>query len=238
MLLLLSGILLGGVIGLTGIGAGSLALPWLLWLGLPLEVALGTALLASSLVKVYGLYEYGSRGLVDWGVVRGMWLGSLPVVVLLGLFALGSVGGLLWVVGVMVLLTGLLVLLRGSVYRGGGVDRDSWLGLGGGVIGASMVLTSVGAGVLSTMWLLWTKPSLRGMRLVGTELAHAVPVAGVAGLFYASRGLVSWEVLSFLLSGMLVGMWISTRYMSFLKTIWIQRAVAILLIALGIKMAV
>lgn len=237
MWLMLSGVVLGVVIGVTGMGAGSLALPWLLWLGLPLEVAVGTALLSSSLVKVYGMLGYARRGLVDWGVVLRMWVGSLSAVLLLGIFAVGvlKLGWLLSLAGGLIMVTGLLVLLRGKVGEGLS-DRDNLLSMGGLAIGSSMVLTSIGAGVLSTMWLLWTKPSLRGSKLVGTELAHAVPVAGLASLFYASRGSVSYDVLVWLLLGMLLGMWLSLRYLPIWRPGWIQRVVAMLLIAIGIKM--
>lgn len=230
------------IIGLTGIGAGSLMLPVLTLLGVPIPVAIGTALSSAFVSKWFGLFWHIRHRTVDWRSVRQMLLGSMPVVCLLGLINVSKINGqyLKVGIGILVIIVGMLILIDfrhviKSKCRG---VINYYLTAGGGVIGMTMCLTSVGAGVLSTLVLTILKPELKGSKLVGTEVAHAVPVAGLAGLFYASNGAVDYHLLMMMLLGTIPGMLIGSKLCLKLPTAKIQKTVGMVLLIMGVKMVI
>lgn len=248
-----AGALVGWLVGLTGVGGGSLMTPALIFLfHFNPTVAVGTDLIFAALTKLFGVWLHGQRGAVDWQLVRWLGLGSLPAAALT-LLALG--GGhpaeLALVVtkalGITLILTALAVLLRHYLLALGRrrADPDSahsvalrpWLTVVTGVmLGVLVTLTSVGAGALCAVILLFLYPwRLTPARLVGTDLAHAVPLTLVAGSGHLLLGNVNFAVLGYLLLGSLPGIycgsWLSARISAGL----LRTALACVLLLVGLK---
>jgi uncharacterized membrane protein YfcA len=234
VLLVLAGLLVGIVIGLTGVGSGSLMTPILvLLLGQPPAAAVGTDLVFSAATKLLatGSFAYSRR--VDWGIVWRLTVGSVPAsgAVVIWLWSTrqrpGFLDAALLRYLAIILGLGALVLLLQVPLRGLGLRLTTgWLKrhetyaslltvltvLAGGVLGATVALTSVGAGALGVVILLCLYPlRLSPDRLVATDIAQAVPVTLVAATGHAALGHVDLHVLGSLLLGSIPGVFIASR---------------------------
>ncbi|MBI1397827.1 MAG: TSUP family transporter [Betaproteobacteria bacterium] len=220
----LSGLLVGVVVGLTGVGGGSLMTPLLVTLfGVPPATAIGTDLLYAGITKGVGSAFQGWQRRVDWRVTGLLVAGSLPASVLSAAFlsrlSLESGGGarfLTTALAAALLLTALVLPLRGRLARAtsvaaGGHRLRPGLRLGiatvavGVLLGVFVTLTSVGAGALGTLALCFLYPRLPTNEVIGTELAHAVPLTLVAGAGHAIFGVVDYGLLASLLLGSVPG---------------------------------
>ena len=217
----IAGVLVGMLVGLTGVGGGSLMTPVLvLAFGFHPATAVGTDLLYASATKLVGTGVHGWRGTVDWRIVRRLATGSLPATVAtiallnLGNAHSGQVDRIITIVlGAALILTGIGTLFRHRIVtwlsaRVGevGEKRTSELTvLLGAALGLLVTLTSVGAGALGMTALLVLYPKLPIARLVGTDIAHAVPLTLVAGLGHLMLGTVDGSLLVSLLIGSVPG---------------------------------
>lgn len=227
----IAGVLVGLLVGMTGVGGGSLMTPILvLVFSFHPATAVGTDLLYASATKLVGTGVHGWRGTVDWKVVRRLATGSLPATLLtLALLSAAKtraedVGGVITeLLGVALVLTGLLTLFRKRIVErlSGTFERYDdrrimWLTIALGVLlGALVTLTSVGAGALGMTALLVLYPGFPVARLVGSDIAHAVPLTLIAGLGHLALGSVDLGLLLSLLigsvPGIIVGSLIATR---------------------------
>ena len=210
-------LIVGLLVGLTGVGAGALMTPILIGgFGVAVPVAIATDLLFATVTKVVGVVIHGRAGQVDWKVSRALWLGSIPGVIIGSLFLVGLVTAgasewLTWLIVVFVAITAYTLIRRAVVTekQTGPVSEapPRWLApVGGAGIGLGVSLTSVGAGVLGMALLVRMSPDgTPPQRLVATDLLHAVPIALIAGLGYAYSGFVDWALLVTLLIGSLPG---------------------------------
>lgn len=220
----LVGFLAGAMIGATGVGAGSLMTPLLAGaFGLPLPLAIGTDLWFAALTKAGGAVAHARQGHVEWRVAGLLLAGSMPAALatLLVMHATGigrhrpaALGAAL---GVALLLTALIVVARGrwiALARRVAVPRPA-AGVAtvllGVALGVLVTLSSVGAGAIGATVVLFLHPHLSGRRLVGTDIAHAVPLTLVAGIGHATLGNVDWGLLAMLLLGSLPGIWLGSR---------------------------
>ena len=229
-----AGLLVGAIVGVTGVGGGALMTPILVLLfGVAPTTAVGTDLLYASITKMAGTAVHQRAGTVDWQVVRRLALGSLPAAALtLAWMHVSHVGqmraGLItFTLGLALIVTALGILFKepihalGTRFRLGDSARfkamQPWLTVAAGVLlGAMVTLTSVGAGALGTAMLVYLYPlRLTAGRLVGTDIAHAIPLTLVAGLGHLAVGNVDLGLMLNLLAGsipgVLIGSWISTR---------------------------
>lgn len=215
----LAGALTGFVVGMTGVGGGALMTPiLLLFFGVAPTTAIATDLWFAATTKVVGAWIHQDAGQVDWQVVRRMWAGSLPMALLIvvGVSFGGSVLKVSWLteaIGAVVLMTavGLLLAPRlAALARGRRLDKPAKFKaaqpvltvIAGATLGVCVALTSVGAGALGSVMLLYLYPlRMTPHRLVATDLVHAIPLAGVAGFGYLFAGLVDWPMLLSLLAG-------------------------------------
>ena len=227
----LAGVLVGVLVGLTGVGGGSLMTPLLvLAFGFHPATAVGTDLLYASATKTVGTLVHGRYGTVDWTVVRRLAMGSLPAAVvtlatlaLIGWQAAAMAQVITRVLGVALVLTAISVFFRQTI-----VARLRPLLIGtdpariaritillGVVLGALVSLTSVGAGALGMTALLVLYPDVPVARLVGSDIAHAVPLTLIAGIGHLTMGAVDlWLLASLLLGsipGIILGSVIATR---------------------------
>ncbi|MDB5662704.1 MAG: sulfite exporter TauE/SafE family protein [Sphingomonas bacterium] len=227
----LAGVAVGILVGLTGVGGGSLMTPLLvLAFGFHPATAVGTDLLYASATKAVGTTVHGLHGTVDWKVVRRLATGSIPTTILT-LLALDYVGdrmsgteGLLTtMLGVALIATAVAILFRQRIVDRLGPKFDA-IGDGriagltvllGAILGVLVSLSSVGAGALGMTALLVLYHKLPTNRLVGSDIAHAVPLTLIAGTGHLAMGSVDLSLLASLLAGsvpgIIIGSLVSTR---------------------------
>ncbi len=220
----LSGLLVGFVIGLSGVGGGSLMTPLLVMgFGVAPTTAVGTDLLYAGLTKAGGTVARGKLGSVDWRIAAFLMLGSVPAALatsaIVSRYAFKGVeiGALITsALGFMLLITALALVFRHQLLASNNRFRRSierlrsgnlfalTLALGA-LLGVLVTLTSVGAGALGVVALLMLYPHLPTNHLAGTDIVHAVPLTLVAGAGHAIAGSVDYQLLGNLLIGSLPG---------------------------------
>lgn len=249
----LAGLLVGFIVGLTGVGGGSLMTPLLImFFGISPATAVGTDLLYASLTKATGVWVHARRGNVEWKLVGWMAAGSIPaaMVALAALHFLGveshPVGGLITgSLGVALILTALAILFREPLQKLGQHNgAEGWRNrhaagatvATGAVIGALVALSSVGAGAVGVAALFWLYPRLPASRIVGSDIAHAVPLTAVAGLGHSFIGTVDWQILLNLLIGSLPGIYLGSHLSGKIAERWLRPALASMLVIVGGKL--
>jgi hypothetical protein len=217
----LSGFGLGFVVGLTGVGGGSLMTPLLVLLfGVHPATAVGTDLLYASITKACGTAMHQIGNTVEWRIVAWLASGSVPAA-LVTLLVLGQLdvtsdalaGRISHVLGYVLLLTALSLLFRRyilAVARAASFHRRPRVEVGatvllGAVLGVLVSVSSVGAGAIGVTMLVLLYPQLPIARIVGSDIAHAVPLTLVAGLGHFAMGTVDLSLLVSLLLGSLPG---------------------------------
>ena len=252
-----AGFFVGTVVGLTGVGGGSLMTPILIFFfGVKPYMAVGTDLLFAAFTKMGGTLKLARAKVVDWRVVLHLSAGSIPAA-LVTLFLLNHFGAtspkvqslMTSTLGVALLLTAAATLykaLRGktapaSIARGqetqAATPRHWSLPLlFGAVIGTLVTLTSVGAGAIGVTVLMILYPLLPLHRIVAADIAYAVPLTLVAGLGHASIGTVDWPLLAKLLAGSIPGIWVGSHLMSRIPERVIRSLLSVLLAYAGLKL--
>ncbi|MCW8307886.1 sulfite exporter TauE/SafE family protein [Acidiphilium sp. PA] len=221
---ILAGFVVGGIVGLTGVGGGALMTPLLILLfGVHPSGAIGTDLLFAAATKSVGAAVHGLGHTVDWRLVWRLASGSLPGAGL-ALACLGSLGvhGALanhisaLILGVVLILAATALLIRPwliktirhdhTVTNAPPIAPRTGLTIGlGFVLGILVSITSVGSGALGTVALMLLYPRMPAARVVGSDLAHAVPLTLLAGIGHWMLGTVSLSLLLPLLLGSIPG---------------------------------
>lgn len=248
----LAGALVGLLVGMTGVGGGSLMTPLLvLAFGFAPTTAVGTDLLFASITKTVGGAVHGQRGTVDWKIVRRLATGSLPgaVATLLVLNALGkpeaSTQHLISnVLGLTLVATALAVMFRTRIVRWatrrfGTADwkhRDIWTVVLGLILGILVTVSSVGAGAIGVTALIILYPGMPVARIVGSDIAHAVPLTLVAGLGHWLIGSVNAELLLSLLVGSIPAIVVGSLIGSRSSDRVLRPLLALVLVAVGVKL--
>ena len=223
----LSGFVVGVLVGLTGVGGGSLMTPILVLLfGIHPTTAVGTDLLYASATKTVGTGVHGWKGTVQWGIVWRLAAGSVPATAITlwvlsqqGKHAASADSFITLALGWALLVTAIAVLFRKAIVafvlkRTGELNQAQVTGftiLLGAVLGVLVSLTSVGAGALGMTVLLILYPKNDIARLVGSDIAHAVPLTLLAGLGHWMMGTVDWHMLISLLVGSIPGIIIGSQ---------------------------
>lgn len=246
----LAGIVVGIAVGATGVGGGSLMTPILiLAYGISPAIAVGTDLLYASISKGFGVLLHGRNDSVDWKIVGWMALGSVPGT-LLALAYVHSFGAsaeldrlIKITLSAAILITATFTLFQEPLLRvakrGGGISealaRHQRTGtvLAGLLIGTVVAISSVGAGVIGMMLLMLLYPKHSPIKLVGSDLAHAVIITGIAGLGHARLGTVNCAMLFWLLLGALPGVYLGTRVGFRLDGRWLKKIISATLILIG-----
>jgi uncharacterized membrane protein YfcA len=225
-----SGFVVGLIVGVTGVGGGSLMTPLLvLVFGVSPATAVGTDLLYAALTKSLGGWVHSRNGTVDWKIMGLLSLGSVPAalltIIILKYLALDerTLRGLVTsVLSVALLLTAIALLLKDWIKRIALRDDGTVHELHqhhltaatiatGTVVGSLVTISSIGAGVLGTVALLFLYPRLSAVKVVGTDIAHAVPLTAVAGMGHMALGTVNFMLLGSLLLGSLPGIYLGSR---------------------------
>ena len=252
-----AGLGVGIVVGLTGVGGGSLMTPLLVLLfGITPATAVGTDLLYASFTKMGGVVVHGIKKTIDWQIVGLLAAGSVPasLLVVWYLAARRATGTSVdagfsslfsFSLGVMLLLTALALVFRKSLQQWA-AQRSSepvavtrkplYTVLLGAFIGVAVALSSVGAGAVGVTALILLYPRLPIARVVGTDIAHAVPLTLIAGLGHASLGHVDLSLLGSLLLGSLPGVAIGSMLATRLPEIFVRHSLVVLLLITGSRL--
>lgn len=249
-----AGFVVGAVVGLTGVGGGSLMTPLLVLLfGIHPATAVGTDLLYAAITKSGGSIVHARRGSVDWRVVKLLAAGSLPAtIVTLSLVAklapegLGGASHLISVaLGFALLLTAISLVLRRHLQAFAlahipvppNPRRTDILTVGmGALLGILVSLSSVGAGALGVTALFFLYPKMPALRIVGSDLAHAVPLTLVAGLGHWWLGSIDWALLGALLIGSLPGIFLGSHLAAHVPDRILRPILAGMLVLIGSKL--
>lgn len=212
---------MGFLVGLTGVGGGSLMTPLLvLVFGVHATTAVGTDLLYAAATKSVGTFVHGFKGSIDWGIVLRLASGSVPATALT-LYAISHLGAtadyghalITRVLGIALLLTATAIFFRRRLQTHFAPrvremsQRETTVATIalGAVLGVLVSLSSVGAGAIGVTVLLVLYPKLDTGKLVGSDIAHAVPLTLIAGLGHWMMGSVNWSLLASLLTGSIPG---------------------------------
>jgi uncharacterized membrane protein YfcA len=251
----LSGFLVGMIVGVTGVGGGSLMTPLLvLFFGVSPATAVGTDLLYASITKALGGWVHSSNGTVDWKIVGLLSLGSLPAALLtIALFKFLELDEktlkvlITSVLSIALLLTATALLLKdwikkiaqredGTVYELHHRHLASATIITGAIVGALVTISSIGAGVLGTVALLFLYPRLSAVKVVGTDIAHAVPLTAIAGLGHLALGTVDLVLLGSLLLGSLPGIYIGSHLSAKVPEKVLRPVLAVMLLIIGTRL--
>jgi uncharacterized membrane protein YfcA len=252
---IVSGFFVGMLVGMTGVGGGSLMTPLIVFLfGFPTTTAVGTDLLFASITKGGGvLVHHRSHQSVEWKIVGWLALGSLPsALVVLGLLEhFGTKDPevtkiINYSLGIALILTALSLFFRRRLMKVGKetethaptrfahLQAPLTVALGA-ILGALVTLSSVGAGALGTVALLFLYPRLPTLKIVGTDLAHAIPLTAIAGLGHLRMGNVNFMLLGSLLIGSLPGIYIGSHLSAKIPEYVLRPVLASVLMLIGLK---
>ncbi|MBI5919414.1 MAG: sulfite exporter TauE/SafE family protein [Nitrosomonadales bacterium] len=251
----LSGFCVGLIVGITGVGGGSLMTPLLVLLfGISPATAVGTDLLYAALTKMGGSWVHNKKGSVDWQIVKRLALGSLPAA-LLSLWVLHTLQPdekqmkalITSVLSIALILTALSLYFKpwlqqlgrsrdGAIFELHAHHLTGATIFTGAVLGTLVTISSVGAGALGMVVLLFLYPRHATVKLVGTDIAHAVPLTLVAGLGHAAIGTVDFGLLGALLVGSLPGIWLGSHLSARIPEKVLRTVLATMLFIIGLKL--
>lgn len=257
----LAGLFVGIMVGMTGVGGGSLMTPILIF-GFSVQpaIAVGTDLLFAAITKSGGIWAYWKHRVISWTVVKRLATGSVPMT-LITLYFLHKTGvsegqhsELITVaLGVALILTSSALLLKGTItnilharaghpvvtalYRIRQDENHKAIATiaSGAFLGVMVTMSSVGAGALGAVILLFLYPKMKGVEIVATDIAHAVPLTAIAGLGHSAVGTVDWSLLAFLVLGSLPGIYIGSHLGVKIPDTVMRPLLAVILLGVGVK---
>jgi len=252
---IVAGFVVGVAVGMTGVGGGSLMTPILVLLfGFAPSTAVGTDLWFAAITKMFGGALHNRRGTVDWQVWRRLSLGSVPAAVVtltwMDLTSHGQTknGVIIHALGAVLLATGIAMLARKKIQSlathlrttttDAFVRAQPWLTvLAGVILGIIVPLTSVGAGALGTVMILYLYPlRMTPVRLAGTDIVHAIPLAVISGLGHLYMGNVDLKLLANLLMGSIPGIVIGTLIAIKSPEVLLRAVIAVVLGTVSFKL--
>jgi uncharacterized membrane protein YfcA len=249
----LAGFAVGVLVGMTGVGGGSLMTPLLILLfGINPAIAVGTDLLQAAATKTVGSLVHGFNGTIDWRVVRRLAAGSVPmtIVTLTALSHLdingpvsqqliGSVLAFALFLTAAILLFRKALVARYAVHIGALPEsRIALLTVAvGGVLGVLVSISSVGAGAIGVTALVLLYPKLPTVRIVGSDIAHAVPLTLVAGIGHWFLGSVDWQIFAALILGSVPGILIGSYAAVRVPETALRIVLAVTLVAVAMKLS-
>ncbi len=261
---ILAGVLVGFCVGITGVGGGSLMTPILISLfRIEPHIAIGTDLLYAAISKFCGSLVHAKKMNIVWPIVIWLAVGSIPASfathwVLENYLSQSSSykAVLTMVLGFMLTLTGISIVFRNHIERFfnkmrknvpldmtqdlekvnlQAKDKRAYIIIMGIVLGVFVTLSSVGAGAFGIMALVLMFPNLPMIRIIGSDVVHAVLLTLVAGLGHMSSGNVDLHLLGWLLVGSIPAIVVGTLISSRLPEKIIRKILGVTLFALGMN---
>jgi len=252
-----AGLVVGFIVGLTGIGGGALMTPILIVVfGIPPVTAVSTDLLYAAVTKFGGTFSYARKKLIEWKVVLLLLLGSIPGSLLTlgylkGLDGLEQIEHIMnMTLGVSLVLTSIAVFLRNKIrnqamkwqHTSAASHAKKWRPaitvLMGILLGGLVTLSSVGAGALGTAILILLYPRMSMPTIVGSDLVHAVVLTSVAGAGHYGMGNVDLSLLLYLLIGSLPGVFVGSHLGTRLSPKIMQPIMGSILLAIGLRFVI
>ena len=255
ILYILAGASVGLAVGITGVGGGSLMTPLLLLFGFPAHIAIGTDLMYASITKAGGVVLHKKNNTIRFRIVGLLALGSIPaslitIYILKNHFSSPEYYTRILTnsLGVMLIITGLVVVMKQKLQEKAekkpgrfqvwatrnAAPMTILMGL---ILGIFVTLSSVGAGAFGAAILLLLYPLLPSIHVIGTDLAHAVPLTLIAGIGHIYLGNVDFGLLGCLLIGSLPAIYVGTKLGAKLPENVIRPLLAAVLLVLGVKYA-
>lgn len=249
--LTLSGFIVGLLVGLTGVGGGSLMTPILvLFFKFPAAIAIGTDLLYAAITKSFGVFKHSKLGHINWKIVGYLMLGSIPASILMNLYiqkidvtAYDTVKFIEMWLGIALIFTSAAVLAqpiiiskskKNQLYKTKNTEiLTIFLGL---ILGGMVTLTSVGAGAMGVTALLLIYPRMKIKNIIGTDIAHAVPLTLFAGMGHYKLGNVNEILLYSLLIGSIPGVWLGSHLSSKIDENKLRYILVLILLTVGAQL--
>ena len=245
----------GLLVGLTGVGGGSLMTPIMILLfGIAPSIAVGTDMWFAAITKIVGGWVHGKKGTIDWQILRRMFYGSLPAAVLT-LYWLRVSGPdhsrdrlMFKTLGATLILTSIAAMFRHRIHAFGvrmrgnrpmefKIVQPAITVLAGAILGFLVTFTSIGAGALGAVMLLYLYPRrLTASSLVGTDIVHAIPLTILAGAGHAFLGNVNYVLLGNLLLGSVPGIVLGALASTYAPDKIVRSAISVMLAVIGVKM--
>ncbi|MBR7696540.1 sulfite exporter TauE/SafE family protein [Acinetobacter nosocomialis] len=260
---ILAGMLVGFCVGITGVGGGSLMTPILIGLfRIEPHIAIGTDLLYAAISKFCGSMVHAKKLNIVWPIVLWLAVGSIPASFgtawVLEHYLSQSThykAVLTMVLGFMLTLTGVSIIFRTRIEKFFNKFRNkentqteneqlavqnkrTYIVIMGIILGVFVTLSSVGAGAFGIMALVIMFPNLPMIRIIGSDVVHAVLLTLVAGLGHMSAGNVDFMLLMWLLVGSIPAIIIGTLISSRMPERLIRKILGITLFALGVNFMV
>ncbi len=253
--LVVAGALTGFTVGLTGVGGGSLMTPILLLIfGMAPLTAVGTDLWFAAITKLFAMRVHHNLGLIDWLVAKRLWSGSLVSSALtltwmkfyppktddMHIVTL-TIAGVIVSTAIGILFQKPLPALSGH-FRTDRAEKFKTLQapltvVAGAVLGILVTITSIGAGTLGAIFLLYLYPlRLTPSRLIATDIVHAIPLAIFAGMGHLFMGNVNFALLGNLLLGSIPAVIIGAKLSARLPHAWLRTALAVVLILITLTL--
>ncbi len=248
-----SGFAVGVLVGLTGVGGGSLMTPLLtLLFGIHPSVAVGTDLAFASATKTAGTFAHRFKGTVRWDIVRRLSFGALPaaVVTTLLLKHFGAVSDgmslvIRYSIAISVFLTVIALLFKSKLQAWlnahperqlQGLELSRATILAGAVLGTLVTISSIGAGAVGATLLVLLYPRLSPAEIAGTDIAYAVPLTAIAAFGHWWLGSIDWSLLGALLLGSVPGITIGSLAARAVPEKFLRGLLAITLTSVALKL--
>jgi uncharacterized protein len=243
----------GLLVGMTGVGGGSLMTPILILLfGMHPATAVGTDLLQAAVTRSAGSFVHGFNRTIDWRVAWRMAAGSIPASIVtlavLGALDVNSIAGRILINAVLTLaliVTAVVLVLRERIATRYAVRLGRLTGrqvtvltiIAGVIVGTMVSISSVGAGAIGVTALVLLYPKMPAARIVGTEIAHAVPLTLLAGIGHWVLGSVDLQVFASLILGSVPGILLGSYAAVRIPETALRLVLAAVLIAVATKLS-
>ena len=250
----IAGFFVGFVIGMTGVGGGSLMTPILvLGFSIPPAIAVGTDLLYAAITKSVGVFAHHKHGNIKWKVVALLSMGSIPAS-FCSIFAIKQLnnaginydGLILSTLSFAMILTAIFLIFRNQWHKLSKNEHFAFVQIlhkkftkpftifAGILIGTLVTFSSVGAGVIGAAFLFFLYPRYRTIEIVATDLAHAIPITAIAGIGHASLGTVDYILLFSLIVGSLPGIYLGSHVGNLIPDKIMRTLLASMLLIIGV----
>jgi uncharacterized protein len=250
----IAGTIVGLIVGLTGVGGGALMAPILLiGFGMELQTVVATDLLFATITKIAAGGMHIRNQLVDWKIVKRLWLGSITATVMVVIYVqsghlIHSPTWIMPLLGLLILVSALSLIFEKRLQA----RQTTWriampaqfktmqgpmTTVAGGILGALITMTSIGAGALGAVFLRALYPlRMQPAPLVASDTVHAIPVSLIGGLSFLVMGYTDLTMLGFLLLGSIPAALIGSSLVNRVPVRLIKLLLALILSIIGIKL--
>ncbi len=252
----IAGFIVGFIVGMTGVGGGSLMTPILvLGFGIQPAIAVGTDLLYAAITKSGGVFVHHKHNNIQWPVVILLSFGSIPAclssIFLIKELAVAGVNYddlIMTILSIALILTAVFLFTQNRLHRLSEQEQFDAITLlhrkyrkpatifAGAVIGILVTFSSIGAGVIGAACLCFLYPEFKTIQIVATDLAYAIPITAIAGLGHAYIGTVDYILLGSLLIGSLPGIYAGSHFGTFLPEKVMRPVLASMLLIIGVRL--